>query len=149
MERVYSFVQKEWNLPESRIVLFGQSIGSGPSVWMASQAPNLGGLILQSGYTSIRDLVAQEVGWFVKWVVWNRWNSKKIIKDVQCPILLMHGEKDDLIHPNHSRELANLTAKPCTLVMFKDTCHNYFDPSLVLKELDSYLRNIDKQTIKT
>ena len=35
-------------------------------------------------------------------------NNGEMIKDVECPLFLYHGDKDKLIGPNHSFKLAKI-----------------------------------------
>jgi dienelactone hydrolase len=52
IEAVYNYVQEHVANGDSRsIILYGQSVGSGPSCYLASKQP-VGGLILHSPFTS-------------------------------------------------------------------------------------------------
>lgn len=53
IQAVYEFAVKELQVPWNHIILYGQSIGSGPSVALASDSNYLiGGLIIHSGFMS-------------------------------------------------------------------------------------------------
>ena len=91
---------------EDDIIIFGHSIGSGPAVWLASQRKHIGGLILQSPYTSIRDIVRDKVGWWVGSLCPTVFDNETAIASITAPILLIHGQRDTLISPKHSKKLA-------------------------------------------
>ena len=50
-ERVYNYVTQELKIPPERIVIFGRSLGSGPSCYLAERH-KVAGLILNSGFSS-------------------------------------------------------------------------------------------------
>jgi len=59
---VYKFVQQDAGLSEENILVFGRSMGSGPASWLAGSY-NPGALMLMSGYTSIKNVARDAVGW--------------------------------------------------------------------------------------
>jgi fermentation-respiration switch protein FrsA (DUF1100 family) len=112
IQRVYSFVREQLHVPADRIVLFGQSIGTGPTLWLANQLAAvrvaIGGVVLQSPFTSINAIVKNfgTAGSLASTVfVSERWNSLEAIKVVTAPVLLLHGLCDDLIPAEHSKQL--------------------------------------------
>ena len=54
-------------------------------------------LMLISPYTSIKGLVKQYAGSFGSFFIKDHFNNLKNIKNVECPILIIHGEKDRII----------------------------------------------------
>eukprot|EP01126_Amoeba_proteus_P008318 TRINITY_DN1306_c0_g1_i13.p1 TRINITY_DN1306_c0_g1~~TRINITY_DN1306_c0_g1_i13.p1 ORF type:complete len:186 (+),score=22.75 TRINITY_DN1306_c0_g1_i13:321-878(+) len=91
------------------IILFGRSIGTGPASHVAGRIekrnPNsMGGLILQSPYTSIRDMAKLLVG-MVGTVAPNLFDNEKHMKYIKCPVLFIHGQEDTLIPSSHSERL--------------------------------------------
>lgn len=152
--RVINFVTKKLNIPLQEVVLFGQSIGSGPSVFAAKNLTQLAGLILQSPYTSILDVAAKFYGkTATEWVarIWNPWNSKENIKNVTAPILFLHGGSDPLIPPSHSQTLKNssLQAKSTTLEIFSNVKHNWQTDTIIptVKLFLNHINSIPSQTI--
>merc|ERR1712137_28797 len=103
---VYQFVRKELNWPAERIILYGQSIGSGIAACCAHRAQkdgeNIMGLFLHSGYTCIRDVAVSFVGFLGNFIL-NRFNTKQRLKELKCPILLTHGDMDEVIPYNMSQ----------------------------------------------
>lgn len=103
-EIVLEYLINELNIPSKRIVLMGRSVGSGPATYLASKY-DVGALILLSAYTSLKKLVRDHYGKFVQWLIAERFENLERIKDVKCPILLIHGKKDELIPYQHAFEL--------------------------------------------
>lgn len=101
-EIVYDFIQKKFNLNEKDIYVLGRSLGTGPAVYLASQK-SINSLFLISPFTSIRAIYKI----FSKLLL-DIFKTIDIIKDIKCPIQIIHGEKDNIINVKHSEELMNI-----------------------------------------
>ena len=103
-EHAYSFVHEILDWPTDRILIYGHSIGTGPACHIASTKP-IGGLILQSPYTSIQNVITRIVG-FPGYLLGNSyWNNLEAMASITCPTLFIHGERDGLIPSEHSKTL--------------------------------------------
>mmetsp|Transcript_126230 Transcript_126230/g.356992 ORF Transcript_126230/g.356992 Transcript_126230/m.356992 type:complete len:435 (+) Transcript_126230:153-1457(+) len=100
----FRFLVDEISVRYSQIILFGRSLGSGPAVYLAAQYP-VGGLILASAFSSIRGAVQSIVGRALAWTFKERFPNSKIIANVSCSTLFIHGECDGLIPAEHSLRL--------------------------------------------
>merc|ERR1719191_701243 len=100
----FRFILDELKVAYEQIILFGRSIGSGPAVYLASKYP-VGGLILVSAFSSIKGAVQSIVGRFLAWTFHERFPNYRIIANVSCPSLFIHGERDGLIPAEHSLRL--------------------------------------------
>jgi len=80
-----------------RIVLYGESLGSGVAVQLASErAP--GALVLEAPFSSLADAAASHYPFFpVRWLVRDRYDSAAKIGSVAAPSLIVHGERDDVV----------------------------------------------------
>ncbi len=85
---VYNYLRTTHNKQPHDIILYGQSVGSGPSVHLAANTPNVGGLILHSPLAS---------GVRVLHPDWKRWPAcadifpnHTLMPRVMCPTLVMH-----------------------------------------------------------
>ncbi|CAE8738850.1 unnamed protein product [Polarella glacialis] len=107
----------------SQIILFGRSLGSGPAVYLASQFP-VGGLILVSAFSSIRAAVQSIVGRLVALAFGERFPNSQIIANVSCSCLFIHGEADGLIPMEHSLRLFKRCRARKLLVTPPDMEHN-------------------------
>eukprot|EP00927_Polykrikos_kofoidii_P040594 TRINITY_DN34662_c0_g1_i1.p1 TRINITY_DN34662_c0_g1~~TRINITY_DN34662_c0_g1_i1.p1 ORF type:complete len:388 (-),score=53.64 TRINITY_DN34662_c0_g1_i1:142-1305(-) len=101
---VFRYLVDEVHVRYSQIVLCGRSLGSGPAVHLASQYP-VGGLILVSPFSSIKGAVRSIVGRFAAWSFGERFPNDRVIANVSCPTLFIHGEADELIPSEHSLKL--------------------------------------------
>lgn len=122
---VFDYFIKEIGIDEKDIIVCGRSIGSGPAVYLAANR-NPGGIILISPFKSLQETASSILGMF-KFVVKDRFNNISLIKNVTCPLLLIHGQRDDLIPFTHSLELAKRTGGPYDLLIPEGMDHNEFD----------------------
>mmetsp|Transcript_16714 Transcript_16714/g.35472 ORF Transcript_16714/g.35472 Transcript_16714/m.35472 type:complete len:413 (+) Transcript_16714:143-1381(+) len=97
----FRFVLDELKVAYEQIILFGRSVGSGPSVYLASRFP-VGGLILVAAFASVREAAKSLVGSLVAQILDERFPNITLIGNVSCPTLFIHGEKDNLVPPTHS-----------------------------------------------
>mmetsp|Transcript_19684 Transcript_19684/g.45933 ORF Transcript_19684/g.45933 Transcript_19684/m.45933 type:complete len:404 (+) Transcript_19684:84-1295(+) len=100
----FRFVLDELKVAYEQIILFGRSIGSGPSIYLASRFP-VGGLILVAAFASIREVIKSLAGGLVARAFDERFPNLALIGNVSCPTLFIHGEKDSLVPPSHSVSL--------------------------------------------
>ena len=97
---VYKFVKEKFNLEPNDIYVLGRSLGTGPATYLASKE-KINSLFLISPFKSIKSIY----GIFSKLLLLDIFKSIEIIKDVTCPLKIIHGKKDNLIDPGHSKEL--------------------------------------------
>jgi len=106
-----------------RVVLYGESLGSGVAVRLASERP-VGGLILEAPYTSTAD-VAKLTYWFVPidLLMRDQFRSIDLIKDVRTPLLFLHGERDGLIPIRLGETLFDAASEPKRFVRLPGVSH--------------------------
>jgi alpha-beta hydrolase superfamily lysophospholipase len=90
-----------------RRVILGRSLGSGPALVLAAELrPEL--TLLVSPYESFAALAAQYYGWVPSALLRYPMRSDLAIARVSTPIVLIHGERDEVIPAAHSRRLQTL-----------------------------------------
>ena len=106
-----------------RIVLVGESLGTGVAVSLATQRP-IGALMLDSPYTSLPD-VAASVYWMfpVHALMKDVFASKGRIGEVRAPILMAHGTADDVVPFNLGERLFALAPSPKTFLRVEGAGH--------------------------
>lgn len=73
------------------VLLFGRSIGSSPSCFIAQKRPKVGTLILMSPFKSLREIARDHVGKLLSYLLAERYRNIDLIKRVKCPCLIIHG----------------------------------------------------------
>jgi len=95
-----------------RIVLYGESLGTGVAVRLATER-QVGGIILDAPYTSTAD-VANGLFWYlpVALLMRDQFRSIDRIGDIRVPLLVMHGEADSVIPIALSERLFRAANEP-------------------------------------
>lgn len=116
----YAFAAERY---PGRIVAWGESLGSGVAVALAAEKP-VTHLILDAPYTSTVD-VAADLYWFlpVRFLMKDQFRSDERIKRVTAPVLIMHGEADDIIPIRYGERLLAMIPGKKQMVRFKDGYH--------------------------
>lgn len=82
---------------ESDVILMGQSLGGGVAIDLAS-TDNTRGLVLAGTFTSIPAVAQHHVSWLpMSWILTTKMDSLDKIKDYHGPLLLVHGDADEVI----------------------------------------------------
>jgi fermentation-respiration switch protein FrsA (DUF1100 family) len=115
---------KSQDIPDSRVVLLGESLGTGVAVTMAAEHP-VAALVLRSPYTSIPD-VAASAFWYLpaRWLVRDRFDSLAKIGLNKAPLFVFHGAGDTLIPISLGRELFDAAPEPKTWLTVDGVGHN-------------------------
>src|SRR4029077_11609717 len=96
-------------------------------------------LVLLSPYASIPEMAAMRYPIFpTRPLVKDRFDTEAKIADVRLPILVVHGELDELIPFAQGLAIYNRADHPKTFVALRDAGHNY--PSLaILPQVEAFL----------
>lgn len=81
-------LQDTYDIPASRVVLYGQSVGSGPSCWLAAQRPDLAGVVLHSPLLSGVRVLKPHVRWWPAWA--DVYPNHTLAPRIKAPVLVMH-----------------------------------------------------------
>ena len=114
------------------ILLFGESLGTGVATQMATEF-DVALLILQAPYRSVSGR-AGEIYYFlpVKLLIKDKFKSIKKISGVKAPLLLFHGECDDVIPVYHGKTLFEAaTCSPKRAFFMPNIAHNDFDSNVI------------------
>ncbi|MGW2664723.1 alpha/beta hydrolase [Nocardia tengchongensis] len=106
-----------------RMVYLGKSLGGGVMLELANALPPAA-LLLMSTFTSMRDAATAVYPFLPKVFVPNAYPSLKRIKNLSCPVLIMHGDADELLPVRMGRELFAAAPEPKELVIYPGGLHN-------------------------
>ena len=110
-----------------RIVLWGESLGTGVAVALAAEKP-VARVVLESPYTSITD-VASSVYWFVpvRQLLLDSFHSDERIVRVTVPVLVIHGERDTIVRFHFGERLYEMIKGPKQFIRLREAGHNDHD----------------------
>ena len=124
---VYDYLTEVLGIAQSDIILFGRSIGSSPSCYIAKERPNVGCMILMSPFKSLREIARDHVGKILSYLLAERYRNMDLIEHSKCPVLIIHGMHDTIIDVSHSLTLkSHCGSKICKLITPDHMDHNNF-----------------------
>eukprot|EP00429_Kryptoperidinium_foliaceum_P089043 CAMPEP_0176200116 /NCGR_PEP_ID=MMETSP0121_2-20121125/8897_1 /TAXON_ID=160619 /ORGANISM="Kryptoperidinium foliaceum, Strain CCMP 1326" /LENGTH=339 /DNA_ID=CAMNT_0017538977 /DNA_START=160 /DNA_END=1179 /DNA_ORIENTATION=- len=143
IEAAYHYLTHDCSVPDEQVVCYGQSIGSVPSVDLASRT-SVGGLILQSAMKSGLGVIHE-----VKAMYWfDVFQNATKIRKVAAPVFIIHGTHDEEIPQEHG--LALYEACPAEVAYdpwwVKDGGHNDIEVNhshLYFERVAAFLKALD------
>ncbi|KAI3952542.1 hypothetical protein MKW92_051527 [Papaver armeniacum] len=144
IEAVYNCLKRDYGIKQEDIILYGQSVGSGPTLHLASRLPRLRAVILHSAILSgIRVLYPVKVTlWF------DIFKNIDKIRHVNCPVLVIHGTSDDIVDWSHGKRLWELSKEKYDPLWIKGGGHCNLEtyPDFI-KHLRKFMNAMEKLTI--
>ena len=134
---------KNMGLDDKDIILYGESLGTGIAIEIA-QNKNFAGLILETPFTSMIDAAKNvypyiPVGLLLK----DRYENDKKIKNINIPLLVMHGEEDQIIPYKMGKKIYEIANKPKYSYFTKYDNHMMeYDEKLVFA-LTSFIKSLN------
>lgn len=108
---------------ESKIIILGYSIGTGPATKIASaNHPKL--LILQAPFYSLTDMMKHYYPIIPTFLLKYKFETNKFIKECTMPVVIFHGDCDEVIYYNSSIKLKKLIKETDTLITLHGEGHN-------------------------
>jgi fermentation-respiration switch protein FrsA (DUF1100 family) len=135
-------------VPAESIILYGESLGTGVAARIAAERPSAG-LILESPYTSVLDIALAEYPLLpVRLLLADRYETDKVLPQVRVPLLILHGERDDIIPVAMARKLAKLANEPKRLVILPEGEHSdlYVNGNNALPAVRDWIRGLARRT---
>jgi len=100
------------NVKEKNIIIYGESLGTGIATEIA-QNKNFAGVILESPFTSMIDAGKDKYPYLpVKFLLKDKYESDKKIKNINSPILIMHGRVDNIVPFHMGKKMYELANDP-------------------------------------
>lgn len=126
--------------PENNIIVLGYSIGTGPAAKIAStNNPKL--LILQAPYFSLTDMMKQNYPYVPRFLLKYKLETNEFVKVCKSPIVIFHGDKDEVIDYNASVRLKELFKPNDKLITLPGQTHNGMGKNAdYLRELEWILK---------
>ena len=125
----YDYLRAQ-SIPPERIVLVGESLGTGPAVITAAANP-VAAVILEAPYTAAVDIARRAYPWVpVGLLMKDQYRSRDHIAAIRAPLLILHGEKDRVIPQGFGKRLFDLAQDPKTFLSLGPVGHDaLFSPA--------------------
>tara|TARA_B100001248_G_scaffold249357_1_gene222489 strand:- start:222 stop:1022 length:801 start_codon:yes stop_codon:yes gene_type:complete len=116
------------------IILYGESLGTGVAVELG-QTNKFNSIILESPYTSMVKAAKIYYPYLpVKLLLKDKYESVKKIKNIETPILIMHGKKDNIVPFYMGKKLFETANKPKKFLQIEEDDHMLsFNDNLLLE----------------
>ncbi|URD94172.1 abhydrolase domain-containing protein [Musa troglodytarum] len=134
IEAVHDCLKKEYGIRQEDLILYGQSVGSGPTLHLATRLQGLRGVVLHGAILSgIRALYPVKVTfWF------DIFKNINKIQQVDCPVLVIHGTADGIVEWTHGKRLWELSKEKYDPLWIKGGGH------CNLEAYPEYIRHLRK-----
>src|SRR6476469_9841874 len=124
-ETAYNYLVKQRQLSPSEIFLYGHSMGGAVAVELAIAHPEAAGLIVQSSFTSMLDMVERYS--MMRLLLTQKFDSLAKVKLLLIPVLFAHGTADPLIPSGMSKKLYAASPEPKKILLVPNAKHNNGD----------------------
>ncbi len=132
------YVKKELKIPPQNIILYGESLGTGVAVQMATETP-VAMVVLEAPYTRTVDRAAELYRWLpVRYLMLDRFESIDKLKNIGAPLLIFHNTGDPVIPVAHGRQVYKAALPPKRAIWFARQGHVDFDWGRLEKEIAQY-----------
>jgi uncharacterized protein len=128
---------------EKNLILYGESLGTGVATHLA-QNRNFGGVILETPFTSMADAAKIFYPYIpVNLLLKDKFENYKKVKNINSPILVMHGEIDQIVPFSMGKKIYEIANEPKYSYFTKYDNHMMeYNESLVLA-LKSFLKGLN------
>jgi fermentation-respiration switch protein FrsA (DUF1100 family) len=100
-----SWLESRTGVDPRRLIFFGESLGAAVALAEAVERPPAA-LVLRSPFTSLADVGRKHYPFLpVRWLLSDRYPSLERIAALDCPLLVIAGERDAIVPPGQSRTL--------------------------------------------
>jgi len=128
---------------ENNIIIYGESLGTGVATEIA-QNKNFAGIILESPFTSMVDAGKDKYPYLpVRFLLKDKYESNKKIKNINIPILIMHGKVDNIVPFNMGERMYQLANNPKYSYFSEHDDHMMEYNEKLIKKLNDFIMSLN------
>jgi uncharacterized protein len=118
---------------ERNIIIIGYSIGTGLAAKLAStNNPKM--LILTAPYYNMPDLAHHIIKFVPPFLIWYKFKTNEFLPLVKCPLIIFHGDRDEVIYTGSSYKLKELFKPGDSLIILEGQKHNGINENVKYRE---------------
>lgn len=126
-------------VPGNNVILFGESLGAAVAVQVASQR-EIEALILEAPFTSAVDVATKAYPYLPsRWLLKDRFESINHIKFIAAPLLVIHGETDQVVPFSLGERLFADALEPKSFMAVPGVGHNEVDIPAVRARVEEFI----------
>lgn len=144
----FDFLTETQGYKPDHIVLYGISLGAAVATYVSTKR-SASGIILQSGFSSLEQIAKEQVPLLHIYPSWlfprPSMNTAETLAKPHAPLLLLHGEMDQLIPISHSRRIYAHAASPKQFVICPHSTHTSIDQrdqKLFISTIATFVRRL-------
>ncbi len=123
-DAAYAYLQSQPDIDRGRIVAAGWSMGAAVAIDLASRSP-VSALIAIDAFTTLPETAHAAAPWLpTSLIIRSRFDNLAKIPTVACPILIVHGDRDEIVPPAMSGRLAAAARSRVTAYTVAGAGHN-------------------------
>lgn len=154
-ETAWNYLVKQRKISSNQIYIYGHSLGGAIAIDLAVKCPDAAGLIVESTFTSVSEVIAARklFPFFpVDLILTQQFDSLQKVPKLKIPILIIHGTEDETIPVWMSQTLYASAPQPKELILVSGANHNNvgeISPLQYTKAVQSFLQVVRKRTQAT
>jgi hypothetical protein len=144
----YRYLVEQKQVKPSELVLFGESLGSAVSLELALDHP-AAALVLEAPFTSVRDMARTTLLAPLAPFVRTRYESLARIPRLRMPLLVVQGDRDEIVPPAQGRRLFDAAPGPKRYYAIPGAGHNdtfYVGGEAYWRVIAEFLDGVDRTT---
>lgn len=118
VDAAYEYLINELKFPPEKIIAHGRSLGGAVAIDLASRK-KIGGLVVESSFVSAYRVLTK-----IQIFPFDQFQSIEKIKKVDCPVLFIHGRKDNIVPFWHGEKLLAAANEPKFSLWVDEGSHN-------------------------
>lgn len=118
IDAVFEHLTEQKGINPHKIILWGRSLGTGPSCYLAEKK-KVGGIILETPFMTAFRTVTE-----TPFLPWDRFRNLERAPSIHCPSLVIHGKKDEVVPFRHGKRVYNALPEPKSFIEFETAGHN-------------------------
>jgi fermentation-respiration switch protein FrsA (DUF1100 family) len=134
---------KDDPVPPERVHLWGESLGGGVAIELASKHPYRA-LFLVRTFTSLPDVGQRMYPWLpVRWVMRNRFDNLSKLPRCKGPVMFTHGDADELVPFRQAERLYEAAPEPKYFYLQEGADHNTPFPEEFFLKAKAFLDEVE------
>ena len=125
-QAAWDYLRHVLNISPNQIIIYGESLGGAIALDLAVKHPEAKGLIMQSSFTSMVDVIKHRALlpiFPIDLILTEKFDSITKIKSLQIPVLFLHGKADSVVPSEMSQQLYTVAHKPKQLFLIPGAEH--------------------------
>ncbi len=126
-QAAWVYLTRDRQVPAKQIVIYGHSVGGAVAIDLATKHPEAAALIVQSSFTSLRDMT-KRFGLFwvlpIDLILRQHFDSLQKIKSLRMPLLVIHGTADPQIPVAMGQTLYQAAPEPKQILIIPQAGHD-------------------------